>query len=378
MPLWGYTYNKPNVDLPPAHLLYAVAFVYDVLHDELSAAEKAMVREKLLKQGRLMYEYFKYKSGKRYTYSQNHTWIPMAGLGIAAYAIMDEEPEAREWAVLARAIFDRTMMTFGRDGYFYEGFHYLGFAFRWMIRYFDAHLAATGEDLYAVMRPSFERIKLYAMHSILPDGENVFDLADIGDGSLNRNRESRRETIYGEYDILYRLAAVYDDAQAQAAAAISTKTKLGTREPMWAFINRASDIAPANIDDLPRSVYFEDNGTFFWRSNWSEDATAFAFRCAPPEGHHAARLAEKISDWRQNTGHAHPDANSFIIWAKGKYLTGDTGYLGIKNTDDHNTILINGRGQANDVCTKCSKMFPIQSWTRSVSPMSGTAVMLCI
>nr|MBA2494274.1 DUF4962 domain-containing protein [Acidobacteriota bacterium] len=47
MPLWGYTYNKPNVDLPPAHLLYAVAFAYDVLHDKLSKEEKEIIRNKL-------------------------------------------------------------------------------------------------------------------------------------------------------------------------------------------------------------------------------------------------------------------------------------------------------------------------------------------
>ena len=60
------------------------------------------------------------------------------------------------------------------------------------------------------------------------------------------------------------------------------------------------------------------------------------------------RLRQKFPIGDENTGHAHPDANSFIIFANGKYLTGDTGYLGIKQTDDHNTILVNGRGQAND------------------------------
>lgn len=53
MPIWGYTYNKPNVDLPPAHLLYAVAFAYDALYDKLSAAERETIRNKLVKQGRV-------------------------------------------------------------------------------------------------------------------------------------------------------------------------------------------------------------------------------------------------------------------------------------------------------------------------------------
>ena len=76
----------------------------------------------------------------------------MAGLAIASYALMDETDEAKDWAKLSRAVFDRTMFTFGTDGYFYESFHYFGFAFRWMIRYFDAHLSATGENLYEPMQ----------------------------------------------------------------------------------------------------------------------------------------------------------------------------------------------------------------------------------
>lgn len=349
MPIWGYTYNKPNVDLPPAHLLYAVSFAYDILFDKLTNEEKETIKNKLVKQSRLMYDYFKYKPNKKYTYTQNHTWIPMAGLAIAAYVLMDEVNEAKDWALLSRAVFDRTMLAFATDGYFYESFHYFGFAFRWMIRYFDAHLQATGENLYEPMRGKFVKMKYFVTHSILPDRENVFDFADVGDGSLNRNGTSKREKLYGEYDILYRFASVYRDSQAQTIADfIRTETNFDTREPMWAFINHDSNLKPAPLSDIPTSVYFEDNDTVFWRSDWTKNATAFTFRCAPPEGHHAARLARKISDWRENTGHAHPDANSFIIFANGRYLTGDTGYLGIKQTDDHNTILVNNRGQEKD------------------------------
>lgn len=349
MPLWGYKTNKPNVDLPPAHLLYAVAFAYDVLFGKLTNDEKQVIRQKLIIQARLMYDFFKYKPNKKYTYSQNHTWIPMAGLAIAAYALMDETEEAKDWVQLARAVFDRTMLTFGTDGYFYESFHYFGFAFRWMIRYFDAHWQATGENLYLPVKEKFANLKYFAMHSILPDGENVFDFADVGDGALNRNGSSKREQLYGEYDIIYRLASVYQDSEAQTIGEfIHQQTKLETREPLWAFINHDEKLKPAPLSQIPLQIYFKDNDTVFWRSSWDKNALAFAFRCAPPEGHHAAQLAAKISDWRENTGHAHPDANSFIIYADGKYLTGDTGYLGIKNTDDHNTILVNGRGQEKD------------------------------
>ncbi|HEX6729157.1 MAG TPA: DUF4962 domain-containing protein, partial [Pyrinomonadaceae bacterium] len=156
---WGYTFRTPNVDLPPAHLLYAVGFAYDVFFDVLSDEERSAVRTKIALQAKLMADYFKYKPRKRYSYSQNHTFIPMAGLSVAAFALMDEEPEAEEWARLARAVFDRTLETFGTDGYYYEGFHYNVFAFHWIIRYLDALEHTTGEDLYPRMRERFQPIK---------------------------------------------------------------------------------------------------------------------------------------------------------------------------------------------------------------------------
>ncbi len=36
--------------------------------------------------------------------------------------------------------------------------------------------------------------------------------------------------------------------------------------------------------------------------------------------------------------------NSFIIFAGGQYLTGDTGYAGVPMTEHHNTMLIGRRG----------------------------------
>lgn len=71
---WGYTFRTPNVDLPPAHLLYAVAFAYDTLYNQLTVAERDAVRAKLARQARLMYQFFQYKTRKKYSYSQPHLY----------------------------------------------------------------------------------------------------------------------------------------------------------------------------------------------------------------------------------------------------------------------------------------------------------------
>ena len=146
--VWGYAYNKPNVDLAAGHLLYGMGWGYDLLYNDLTQAERDKYKTKLIKQAKLMYEFFKPKSGKSYAYSQNHTFIPIAGLAITAYALMGETPEAKDWAALSRAIFDRVLATYSDDGYYYEGMEYWIFSTPWLVHYMDAHLHATGENLY--------------------------------------------------------------------------------------------------------------------------------------------------------------------------------------------------------------------------------------
>ena len=114
--IWGYAFSKPNTDLAAGHLLYGLGLGYDLLYHDLTPEQRDRYRTKLARQGHLLYEAFKPKPGRVYAYSQNHTFIPMAGLGIAAYAVYGEVPEAAEWARLARAVYQRVLETYSHDG----------------------------------------------------------------------------------------------------------------------------------------------------------------------------------------------------------------------------------------------------------------------
>jgi hypothetical protein len=106
-------------------------------------------------------------------------------------------------------------------------------------------------------------------------------------------------------------------------------------------------VPAAPADSLPPWHYFADNGVVYFRTDWTPNATALAFKCGPPEGHAALAKLARFPDWHLEVGHAHPDANSFILFGKGQYLTGDSGYSGLPSSDQHNTVLVNGKGQAH-------------------------------
>jgi len=351
--IWGYPNNKPNVDLAAGHLLYGLGWGYDLLYNDLTVAERTRYREKLIKQARLMAEYFKPKSGKTFAYSQNHTFIPIAGLGVTAYALYDETPEAPAWASLSRAIFDRVLATYSQDGYYYEGFEYWIFSTPWLVHYLDAHAHATGEDLYD--RPGFRLMHEYVAHSMLPTGNYVFDFGDIFEGPLTRAgkgeeypRTHPQGRFHTNYNLLYRMAQRFQSGEAQGVAAWLKSFNQVNAENFWSLVWYDASLKPMPIERQQAWHYFPDHDVVYWRSDWSKNATAFAFKCGPPEGHHTESSLREFPDWRLSSGHAHPDANSFIIFARGQYLTGDSGYAGVPLTEHHNTLLVDGKGQGKE------------------------------
>jgi hypothetical protein len=352
--VWGYSYNKPNVDLAAGHLLYGMGWGYDLLYNDLTSAEREKYRAKLVKQANLMYEFFKPKNGKSYAYSQNHTFIPITGLAIAAYALEGETPEAKDWAAVSRAIFDRVLATYSQDGYYYEGMEYWIFSTPWLAHYMDAQLHATGENLYETT-PGLKLAHKYVSHATLPGGEFNFDYGDIYAGNITRSRKGddyERERINGKfrtnYNILYNLATRYQNGEAQGVADwLKSKGQVNAEE-IWTFIWYNDSIKSVPIEKQEKWHYFPDHDVVYWRDSWNDSATAFSFKAGPPEGHATAEKLKLFPDWRLSSGHAHPDAGSFIIWSNGKYLTGDSGYAGIPLTEHHNTLVFDGKGQGKE------------------------------
>jgi hypothetical protein len=86
----------------------------------------------------------------------------------------------------------------------------------------------------------------------------------------------------------------------------------------------------------------------FARTTWDANATAFAFKAGPPQGHRAATLLAQAPEAKLDSGHAHPDAASFIIYGGGRTLAADTGYSGTPAARQHNTITVGGIGQGRE------------------------------
>ena len=348
--IWGYAYNKPNVDLAAGHLLFGLGWGYDMLYHELTPAERDKYRRKLAKQAGLLYAYYEVRPGRTYAYSQNHVYIPMAGLGVAAYALYGEVPEAAEWARLSRAIMGRSLDTYSADGYFYESFEYWVFAVPWLVIWTSAHEHFTGEALYD--RPGFRNMHLYLAHMVLPDQTHVFDFGDAYFGALTRSgktsdfeRTHPGGKLHSNYNLLHATASWFKDGAAQGVAKAYEDAGHVSWYRFMSLLWYDASVDATPLSSLPTYHHFEDHAVVFYRSDWSKSALALAFKCGPPEGYATKQRLQKYPDWHLSSGHAHPDANSIIVYSHGRYLTGDSGYSGVPRTDQHNTVLVNGEGQ---------------------------------
>jgi hypothetical protein len=349
---WGYTYNKPNVDLAAGHLLYGIGWAYDLLYNDLTAEERARIRASLERHAGLVHDYFS-KPGRKYHFTQNHNFIPNAGLAVAALALMGESKDAPRWAALARAHLHRGVHLLSDDGYYYEGFEYWIFSTPWLVHFLDAWEHSTGESFWDA--PFLRGWKDYVAHSVLPDGQKVFDFGDIWEGPLTRaGKGNDYPRVYpggalqSNFNLLYRVAARLQDPTTQAVAERLAGFGHSNLEEYWTLLWRDPAVKASPMADLPLHRHFADSGVVMYRTSWDKDATALAFRAGPPEGHRVAVLLPQIPEWDLDSGHAHPDANSFIFYARGRYLTGDTGYAGLPSAASHNTITVGGVGQGRE------------------------------
>ena len=349
-PHWGKE-RMPDHDLDAAWLLFGLGLGFDWLRDVLPSDERDALREKLIVQGRKLYEFSLASDGKWWSsaYWQNHNWICYGGLATAAYALCAEYSEASSWAARARDNFVQALSYMPEDGSNYEGPVYWRYGVIWFLIYADLLQQETGENLHD---SEFLRNTFY--YRLYLSGPNLVDTANFGD--CHDRRSAHTAAVYA------RLAGLYGIGEAQWLYHYFYRTGEWEREGaeglvkpgLWAesgleFLWYQPDIAESPIEELPRSRVFADLGLATMRSSWDANALFLAFKCGAPNGMKAWHSGQSLNhnrSWQTlSAGHDHPDANSFIIINGDDYLAVDDGYAREKFTRHHSSLLIDGRGQ---------------------------------
>jgi hypothetical protein len=107
-------------------------------------------------------------------------------------------------------------------------------------------------------------------------------------------------------------------------------------------------VRPTPPGGLPTWKHFADMDLVSMRSGWGPDAAMLVFHAGPGPGHRNMADPRRAAMRGFGPGHAHPDINSFSIFARGQRLVVDPGYSHVKDTRDHSTVIVNGKGQAGE------------------------------
>jgi len=330
----------PERDLLHGHLLWGAAIAYDWLYQDLSEAERAAVRAKLAHEAQLQYEASTIQRGYwRMQYLQNHGHVNFCGLAFAAGALAGEDDRAAAWMQLSDEFFRGTFRWSNPDGVSIEGLSYGVYALEFCLRYAELARQIDGRDYFG--HPWLANMPLWILHSTLPVMNQDEWAMDFGDSPRSGNSHLPTHS-------LAKIAAECRDPVAQGMGQVLQRLHGTLGRDAWQTALWYDPTVPAkDRSEMPTFHHFADTGQVMMRTDWSESAMLVGLRCGPWQGHNAWRRAR----YDLGAAHAHPDINSFQVFAEGCWLLVDPGYTYVKRTSDHSTLLVDGAGQLGENVT---------------------------
>ena len=324
----------------------AVAVGFDSIHDALTPAERKEIAAGLVNLGMLptLKDWLLPGTRIHALDSMGHNWWSACvfSAGLAALAVLDEEPRAADWLRRIAAgsvawfnypgsVLENKPATFDAAGGFYESVNYASFA----VSEYLAFRLAWQNTLAAPALPdipSLEHIGDFFLNAAYPNRRGVMSV-NFGDGALDANGSRPLTLLWGcgirKPSHLWYLAQVKDSGYREG---LRPDSALGLLYGPTAAERAAAPAGP----DRPTAALYRDMGWAMVRSSWAKDATLLAVKSG--------------TTWN----HAHADNGSFMLFHGGEYLLIDSGncsygrpeYDGYyRQSAAHNVVLCNGEGE---------------------------------
>lgn len=332
-----------NSGLATARGNYQTAIAFDGIYNYLTAAERKEIASKIIKLG-IEPSINDWVSEDKRIHSFNsmgHNWwsAVVFEAGVAALAVMNEEPQAKawseeimraskEWFAFAGGVMDNKPSNFDENGGFYESIGYANFG---LSEYLYFRLAYTNA-FSAVKMPYdglLQKTMDWFMNASYPNSDRLMSL-NFGDSNDHANGERPVKLMMalglGKDHYPWYLKEIADS---------EGREEMNINSPLG-LLYHPEKPPSVKTNNLPVSAIYKNMGWGMLRSSWAKDATMLAVK----------------SGYTWN--HAHADAGSFVLYHKGKNLLidgGDCNY-GLPEyssyfvrSEAHNVMLFNGKAQ---------------------------------
>ena len=307
---------------------------YDMFFADAPESLRTVVRNEILAYVDTTMTVLRYKRWLHSPYVSNYNTVIGSALGLAALCLEGEMPHDWVQETIERA--DEYVAVWAGahldpDGSYDEGPMYAGWSVRNLAYYFWARSRLYDRYDFSTL-PGLRDLEKWLAFSTLPIGHaavnNVNDSSYLGHGlSHYHTYLDWAETAYGSGVSAWLWERIVGPDYGEDAGILADKP--GT--VLW-----HRGIAPVNPRDrLPCHMLWRRQGLYYYRTGWPEgdasDDVLFSFRSGKFMG-----------------GHAHEDQNNFTLWGYGTAFATDNGPLApAKDTEGHNLVLIDGRGQHN-------------------------------
>ncbi len=175
---------NPRHFLDTAEMAHAFAIGYDWLYDAWTNEQRQVLRDAMVTKG--LQPALKIYREKGWWSQARHNWnqVCNGGIGMAALALLDEEPELCS-EILSSAVqsLQLPMREFAPDGAWGEGPGYWNYATFYNCVFLAAMETALGTDKGLSQMEGFAETGLFPLYITGPTGR-TFNFADGGDGTL--------------------------------------------------------------------------------------------------------------------------------------------------------------------------------------------------
>jgi len=312
---WWYEQNSEM--LITAETIRTLGTAYDWMFDALTEGQRAALRAAMVEYG-IRPILAATENGDWWTawYQCNWGLQIYSEFGIAALALLADEPEAADWVRLSQRKSWHYLQSLNEDGSWGESATYAA-AWSCALMFMHALRRVTGADLFDSDR--LRKLPRWFVTLLEPGCDNFVPFSDCQRGASSA------------LPVLLRLAHEYGDGQAQLIARQMLDRR--GRPDIFAYLWYDPAVVSHPRSPEPLDTLFRDLGWAFLRSSWDDPAaTLFALK----GGH---------KEWDHN----HHDTNSFVLYAHGRSLLIDLFYphdIWGCRTQAHNTVMVNGEEQA--------------------------------
>ncbi len=299
-PSW-VTHPPLRIDLCSCMVTSCLALVCDLLRDDLESGERERLEERILARDLAVYADIAHRRAEWWTECRmNWQGVIHGHIGIAALALLDRLPRAREILRLATAGVLGFLDSQPADGSSEEGLQYWHFGAGETAWFALALKTVTRGEVDLFRHPHFAASRDFLLHMSTPSG--CFDYGDC---------VNFRPTDW----LTALLARELRDPVLQALVAPPDPARPPSRKidapaaGMRFVLSHDTSLPPASPASLPLSRAFTGSRTVCMRSGWDEKATAVSIQAASAQ-----------------RPHGHADAGSFIIESRGERLVPDAGF----------------------------------------------------